>query len=590
MNQILFEYEARVRELQATFLQMRYHSGLLAVALTISAALFVAASVYALRQHISFVWPSIAISTTALLAYRFRLVRESQHRTWRLMRYYERAAERLKGNWPDNEANGAEFCDADHAYGRELNVVGDGSLFQLLCTARTANGRRGLAQYLLDPPTVNETVARQNAIRELGRRSDLRERVALLGEFDFADSTAEAFTEWLDSSAGPMNNLLRLTAFASSAVLAGLILVGFVTNLVPWNILALWIAPIVAFHAVVGLTFKSRVNQILEFIQPVSVEVQVLQQGLQLIETQKFESAKLRDLTDRVRGSSKSVRRLERLLNAVHQRTQPWFYGPSLLLLFATQTCMSIEAWRIKNGADLRVWLDAWAEFEALNSLATYAHENPENTFPEFSGNLKFEAEGLGHPLLRRESCVTNDLELNAATRFYVLSGSNMSGKSTLLRAIGLNAVLAFAGAPVRAGSLRLSPVRIWASISVVDSLMNGKSKFLAEVDRLRRTLEAAESERVLFLVDEIFGGTNSRDRRIAAGAVIRTLVDRGAMGALSTHDVALCEIAAENIGGSNVHMGSRSDDPVDFDYRLKRGVTTESSAIAIARMAGVPI
>jgi DNA mismatch repair ATPase MutS len=166
-----------------------------------------------------------------------------------------------------------------------------------------------------------------------------------------------------------------------------------------------------------------------------------------------------------------------------------------------------------------------------------------------------------------------------------------MSGKSTLLRSIGLNAVLAFAGAPVRARVLNLSRLSVCASLSVVDSLLNGKSKFMAEVDRLRQTIEAAAVQPVLFLIDEILGGTNSRDRRIAAEAVVRTLVNRGAIGAISTHDLALSEIAASELRGVNVHTGCRDgSDPMDFDYRLKPGVTNEANALAIARMAGVPI
>lgn len=224
-----------------------------------------------------------------------------------------------------------------------------------------------------------------------------------------------------------------------------------------------------------------------------------------------------------------------------------------------------------------------------LNSLAAYGYENPENAFPELDDKpASFEARELGHPLLPRSSCVRNDIHLTGVSRFYIVSGSNMSGKSTLLRAIGLNAVLAFAGAPVRASALRLSGLSIFASLSIVDSLLNGKSKFLAEVDRLRQAIESDDPNRpVLFLVDEIFGGTNSRDRRIAAEAVVRTLVNRGAIGALSTHDLALTEMA----GAVNVHMGSRSGtDPMDFDYLLKPGVTKESNALAIARLAGVPV
>jgi DNA mismatch repair ATPase MutS len=167
-----------------------------------------------------------------------------------------------------------------------------------------------------------------------------------------------------------------------------------------------------------------------------------------------------------------------------------------------------------------------------------------------------------------------------------------MAGKTTLLRSVGANAVLAMAGAPVTASKLRVSPFKICASISVADSLLEGKSKFLAEVERLRDAIVSTEETRpVLFLIDEILSGTNSRDRRAAAETVIRTLVDRGALGALSTHDLALTEIADSVGGGANVHMSSRrGTDVLDFDYLLKPGVTREANATAIARLAGVPV
>jgi len=379
----------------------------------------------------------------------------------------------------------------------------------------------------------------------------------------------------------------------TSLLTASLILIGFATSLISLRTLAVWIAPVLVFQSIVGLAFRQRVNRMLAWLYPVSLEIQILRQGLLLLENQQFQSAKLRGLTEHVRTSSQSVRKLERMLNGLHERNKPWFSGPSLLLLLGTQLCMGIEAWRMEHGADLRLWLDAWSEFEALNALANYTYENPDNTFPDFStGEAHFNAVSLGHPLLPPASCVRNDIRLDAESRFYILSGSNMSGKSTLLRGIGLNAVLAFAGAPVRARSLRLSPLSIWASLSVVDSLLNGRSRFQAEVDRLRQTLKAAEGAPVLFLIDEIFSGTNSRDRRIAAEAVVRTIMSRGAIGALSTHDLALTEIAAiEELHGANVHMGSRSnDDPMAFDYRLKPGITSETNALAIARMAGVPV
>ncbi|HTW64237.1 MAG TPA: hypothetical protein VME17_06455 [Bryobacteraceae bacterium] len=331
-----------------------------------------------------------------------------------------------------------------------------------------------------------------------------------------------------------------------------------------------------------------------ESLRPLAVETCLFRDGLRLLESEKFSSAKLRQLAHQARGGGNSIRQLERLLQVLEQRNKEWFYGPSLALLAGTQICMAIERWRSVHEHSLSIWLSVWAEFEALNALAAYAFENPENTFPVFTtSETCFAARELAHPLLPRDSCVANDVELNREHPFYIVSGSNMSGKSTLLRTIGSNAILAFAGAPVRASALRLSGLSVVASLSTADSLLNGKSKFLAEVDRLRQAMEPGESDkRVLFLVDEILGGTNSHDRRIAAEAIVRALVGRGAIGAFSTHDLALTEIAtAPGLNGVNVHMGSRSEgDPLDFDYRLKPGIANETNAIAIARLAGVPV
>jgi DNA mismatch repair ATPase MutS len=285
---------------------------------------------------------------------------------------------------------------------------------------------------------------------------------------------------------------------------------------------------------------------------------------------------------------------LERLIHTLIERDKEQFYAISRWLLIGTQLFLSIEKWKAEHGASLARWLSAWGEFEALMALAGYAYEHPQNSYPHFLGcGATLEGRGLAHPLLPVDVCIRNDVNLNHKARFYIISGSNMSGKSTLIRTVGLNAVLAYAGAPVCATDLRLSLFSIRASLAVVDSLLEGKSKFLAEMDRLRQALDATlETRPVLFLIDEILSGTNSRDRRIASEAIVRTFVERGAVGILSTHDLALTEIAKlEELGGANVHMGSRDgSNPMDFDYVIKPGVTTESNALAIARLAGVPV
>jgi len=462
----------------------------------------------------------------------------------------------------------------------------------MLCIARTSIGRRALANYLLNSPVLDETIQRQEAVRELRDRQDLREKVATLGEFDFLDSHQDTFDR-LNSPQLSFPPSLAVIAAITSLLLAG-ILVAVLLALVPWHSAAIWIYILIAFQTVVGLIFRRQVNQMAESLRPVSIETRILSDGLRLLEQEQFQSVKLQQIVAQVRNSSASLRKLDRLLGALAQRDKDWFAGPSRALLLGTQLCMAIEQWRTRHGQSLGMWLHAWGEFEALNALAAYAYENPDNMFPAFvPGDACFQALELGHPLLPLASCVTNDIELRPDQSFYIVSGSNMSGKSTLLRAIGLNAVLAIAGAPVRARSVRLSGLSIFASLSIVDSLLNGRSKFLAEVERLREAIESAIPGRpVLFLVDEIFGGTNSRDRRTAAEAVVRTLINRGGIGGLSTHDLALTEIAtAEGLHGVNVHMGSRATgDPMDFDYRLKPGITMETNALAIARLAGVPI
>ncbi|SPE27259.1 MutS domain protein [Candidatus Sulfopaludibacter sp. SbA3] len=591
--EVLIRYETRLLELQASLQELRLEHSATAVVLGFSVGLILLLGLNAVRHRVAMWWPLVPVPVVAAAAPRFRRVRLATSREWRLKRVYERAERRMNGLWAGEGCAGDEYHDADHPYARDLSIFGEGSLFELVCIARTAIGRRGLANYLLAAPALEETRARQEAVKELQQCTGLREQVAVLGEFEAAESRWETFNDWLNAPPVPFSATLRVAAGITSAMVLGILLAGLL-GVLPWARTAICILPLALFHSAAGLICRDRVREMVESLRAASLETRVLREGLQLLERQRFQSAKLVRITERVRGAALSVRRLEWLLNALHERNKDWFYQASLLLMGGTQLCMAIEQWRAQHGGALRDWIESWGEFEALNALANYAWENPGHTFPEFSeSKALFEAAALGHPLLPDETCVRNDVRLNGETRFYVVSGSNMSGKSSLLRAMGLNAVLAFAGAPVRAGTLRLSPLAVCASISVVDSLLKGKSKFLAEVDRVRLTIQLATGSRtVLFLIDEIFSGTNSRDRRAAAEAVIRTLVDRGAIGALSTHDISLTEIAdAPEIHGANVHLGARDGgDPMSFDYRLKPGITTETNALAIARMAGVPV
>jgi DNA mismatch repair ATPase MutS len=279
--------------------------------------------------------------------------------------------------------------------------------------------------------------------------------------------------------------------------------------------------------------------------------------------------------------------RLARLLAA-----QP--YAPlAFPFLGSTHLAVALEVWRIRHGTAMASSFAALGKLEALNALAAYAYETPADPFPEILDEGPcFEAHGLGHPLLPAARCVRNDLRLSADQRVLIVSGSNMSGKSTLLRTIGANAVLALAGAPVCAGKLRLASFNLGATLRFQDSLLEGRSRFFAEVTRIRQLLDLAQMQPLLFLLDELFSGTNSEDRRQGAEAVVRRLLDSGAIGLLTTHDLALTHLAAQ-LGpcAVNVHFSEQfADGVMTFDYRMRAGVLRSGNGLALMRAVGIDV
>ncbi|MBB6143296.1 Flp pilus assembly protein TadB [Silvibacterium bohemicum] len=503
----------------------------------------------------------------------------------------ERGIERLTHRWQGNGRKGTEFARKGHLYQDDLNVLGEGSLFELLCTTRTEVGASRLASYLLDPATIEESIRRQEAVKELCDSAGLREAVMALGDYRFQDCSADTFRTWqdlpiLDISARSQNLILGFT-FASVAI--G---VCIASRALLWSH---WLLPLIFLllvQIVWSWTLARGVRPRLHLLGQLTGALTILQQGFVLLEQQRFESAKLREIVERLRGqqASAAVRRLEKRNRWLDQREKPEFYLLARLLATGTHLVLSSERWRAEHGKNLEAWMEAWSEFEALNCLAGYAYEHPGHVFPScVKGRPHFEAKELGHPLLA-DFCVGNNVALGDGARLYIISGANMAGKSTLMRAVGLNAVLAFAGAPMRATEACLSGLTICASIALTDSLAGGKSKFLAEVERIRHTVELGRSNRnVLFLIDEILGGTNSYDRKVAAEIIVKTLLASNGIGVLSTHDLALTEIATNALDTVLLHMASRSSEkPLDFDYRLRPGVSHETNALAIVKMMGI--
>jgi len=343
---------------------------------------------------------------------------------------------------------------------------------------------------------------------------------------------------------------------------------------------------------------RKRIAPVLRAVEMPTRDLALMRDLLARLEQEPVESPILEVLRTRLQtlGLSPAARiaELRRLTDLLDARRNQLFAPVAALLLWGTQLGLAIERWRAQWGGVLEDWMDAAGEFEALASLSGYAYENPESVLPEIlEGEPRFNGRGLGHPLLPLGSCVRNPLQLGGEKRALIISGSNMSGKSTFLRTAGCNILLALAGAPVRAESLSLTPLAIAASIQINDSLLTGTSHFYAEIKRLRQIVGLSEEDiPVLFLLDEILHGTNSHDRRIGASAVVKGLVERGALGLVTTHDLALAKIADDMAPAiANVHFQDHLEDGhMAFDYQVRSGVVEKSNALELMRTVGLDV
>jgi DNA mismatch repair ATPase MutS len=351
-------------------------------------------------------------------------------------------------------------------------------------------------------------------------------------------------------------------------------------------------------ESVLAMWWRPRVREVIFSVERPGRELALLAKLLARLEKEPFQSPRLielqRSLETEGIAASKQIARLGRRIDMLDARRNQLFAPLAALLMWGTQFAFALERWRRKSGATVEKLLASIGEMEALLALATYSYEHPADPFPVLveEGPL-FEGRGLGHPLLPEERLVRNDVNLGKRLRLLVVSGSNMSGKSTLLRTVGTNSVLALCGAPVRATRLRLSPLAVGASIRILDSLQEGVSRFYAEIKRLRQIMDMSNGPLPLvFLMDEILHGTNSHDRRIGAEAVVRGLVERGAVGLMTTHDLALSRVA-DGLApdAANVHFEDHLEDgKMVFDYQLHDGPCPTTNALEIMRLEGLPV
>jgi hypothetical protein len=510
--------------------------------------------------------------------------------TTRSMAFYERGLARLDGRWAGSGDTGDQFLDPAHPYARDLDIFGKGSLFELLCTARTSPGKELLAQWLLQPAAIDEISLRQTAITELAPRIDLREQLCVIGEDVRKTVRSSALLEW--AAASPIQNLDSLQMISSILSLL------WFASLIAWAVWGLW--PLVVLISVANAIFHSRERATVDKIIPsekFAPDLGLLAVTIDYLKQQSFSSPKLVQLAavlqEGVQSPSMSLKRITRLLESLESRRHLFFSAIDRYVLYTAQIAFWTERWRQKHRSELSRWLAAIAEIETLASLAAYTYEHPASAFPQFvvQGPL-FEGRGLAHPLLPESVAVRNDITLGTDLRLIVISGPNMAGKSTFVRAVGINAVLAQCGAPVAAKALRLSPLQVAASICILDSLQGGVSHFYAEISRLKLISDLTQEDLpVLFLLDELLSGTNSHDRRIGAEAVVKTFVARRSVGLITTHDLSLTEIAHTIPDTANFHFEDRIENgKLLFDYRLTPGVAHTTNALSLMRAIGLDV
>ncbi len=588
-------YQAKVAQFQAEFTDTQSASDRLSTARAV--VFLIAAAIFwfsVIQMSMAVEWLLIPVLLFAMLVWQHSRVHKRMGRIQQAQRYYTHRVNHIDGDWEGHGNAGAGYIDSSHPYTSDLDVFGAGSLFEYLSCTRTRLGEETLAQWLSQNADVRTVSLRQDAVRELSNRLEFREALALLDAVSDKQLGKDDVRNWVVEDY-PLKPWQRVVA----TILGVLALL----SLVIWALgYGLWpLALVILLEIPLYVSCYRSIKQMAKQAQHISSTLADLKQLLAIIEQHPFQSTLLKQLTDplRVDESMPSVQmhKLYSLLERLNQCFRNTFVMPFALLFgLPIHLAFKLEHWRKHVGQHIEHWLESAGQVEALASLATYGFEHPENTYPAMvSGTRRpvFNALSLSHPLIAAKERVANDISLNGDKRLIMVSGSNMSGKSTLLRSIGIAAVMASAGAPVQAQQLELSSFNIGCAMRASDSLKDGSSLFYAVISRIKCVVDLAKAgPPLLFLLDEILQGTNSHDRLVGARGIIHQLMEYNTIGLVTTHDLALTRIV-DSLGDSalNIHFADQFvDGEIDFDYKIRPGIIKKSNALALMRMIGLDV
>jgi len=541
----------------------------------------------------------VALLVFILLVVRHRRVRARERRLETLVEINRVALARLARDWKALPPTPLIPPSPEHLYALDLDVCGGGSLFRLLTTTTVPPGQATLRRWLLEPAAAAEVLERQEGVAELAPQVELRQSFEATGRLlESPDPSAvEAFLAWAEEDPWlPGHPWVRVGSWAFPLLTLALVWLqvrGPVPG--PW-----WVFTLAASFTLASI-HRGRIHALMEAASGGQERFGRYAALLNQLLGMRVEAPVLRNLKESVQsspvGAPRELKRLGRRVAWADVRLSGMAHAPlQALLAWDVHVLESLEHWKRRSGCHVREWLEALGELEALLALATLKADHPDWCFPSLreDGDPGLVGRGLGHPLLPPSDCVENDVDVGPPGTFLFVTGSNMSGKSTLLRAIGLNTVLARAGGPVCAREMDLSPLVVKTSMRTADSLSEGVSQYMAELRRIRQVVQGArEGDGILYLLDEPLQGTNEAERRVAVQTILRHLLAAGAVGAVATHDLQLDGTPKLAAAARAVHLEGQvregdSGPLLSFDYRLRPGRATSTNALALLRAVGL--
>ncbi|MBN1037561.1 DNA mismatch repair protein MutS [Clostridium sp. ZS1] len=503
----------------------------------------------------------------------------------------QRGIDRINGEFKKFEDNGEEYLNYKHKFINDLNIFGSNSLFQLTNATVTSGGKNRLSEILRIKQNINknEILMRQEAIKELSSKVQWRQKIIVKGLMNRSSKfNLDDLISWgkEESKVSKINIIISCIFIVTNFVSIFLAL----STIVPWSFVLL----VFMVDFVVLKMLTKSINKDIVLFNNIKQDIIGYSEILELIEDENFNSEYLKELKNKISHKEVSCKRemkkLANLAEWIGDSSYNAYYLVINILFFSDVFIMNnLEKWRKTNGLRLMEWLNVMNEFDALNSISNIAFDHEEWVYPNILETSEVYGEDIGHPLIG-DKAVKNSFSLNGIQKVALITGSNMSGKSTFLRSIGCNLVLSYIGAPVCAKRFNCGIMSLYTCITTRDSLEESISSFYAEILRIKILIEACKrGEKVFFLLDEIFKGTNSRDRHTGATVLINQLMKYGAIGLVSTHDLELCDLEKEDNKIINYNFREfYEDDKIKFDYILRRGKSETQNAINLMKLAGI--